>query len=376
MDPTSSVAVPVVGMHRSGTSMVAQLLEAGGVGFGPEDALAGPDADNRHGFWEHRALREINEQLLSRFGGDWRNPPRIPAGALGDSEHDDLRERARALLHTLSGAAPSWGWKDPRTCLLLPFWLPLLPPDPRVVFCLRHPADVAASLETRNRIPAELAGFLWQEYNACACAALPKAHVLVLSYEAVLRDPQAEALRCAEYLAQAGVELDVAAMVATVDRNLAHEQGGQADFPGWWPGGKELHELLSACASDNATWASVNSQPPPRDLGFVALMADASRMAEALDFRENAYEDRVREERESRQARESAVAELENLRAETKAAHAQREDLERRLRDQTALARQLGVELEDYRTLMDNLHGRLEVRLGRILRRVFQRLPG
>jgi hypothetical protein len=69
------------------------------------------------------------------------------------------------------GGASVWGWKDPRTCLTLPFWQYLLPPV-NYVICLRHPLSVARSLERRNSdFSLERGVYLWLAYleSVLAC---------------------------------------------------------------------------------------------------------------------------------------------------------------------------------------------------------------
>ena len=84
-----------------------------------------------------------------RLGGTWSEPPVLGAGWETDTALGDLRQRARAVIHQDFGAAPLWSWKNPRTCLTLPFWQRLLP-SMRYVICLRNPIDVARSLRRRN----------------------------------------------------------------------------------------------------------------------------------------------------------------------------------------------------------------------------------
>lgn len=338
--------------------MVSRMLEAGGVRFGVAEDLAGPNSDNPHGFWEHYGLREINESLLERFGGSWRNPPKISAQLLASPELDDLRKRAQDLLSSLGGSSPCWGWKDPRTSLVLPFWLSILQQSPSPILCLRHPSDVGASLARRNKISPGLAGFLWQEYTASACAALDVIDALVLSYENILQDPLREATRCARFFAKSGVDLDPALMVTAVDIDLAHHQVGDQDFPGWWEGGQEAYAHLSACAKDEASLSAALVKPPTPSHGFQDLMAEASNLATALDFRESAYADRVQETQTAMSEKDTAEQNLAN--AVQSAA------------DQEAKVQELSIMLEECRSQMDNLARRREVRLGQSIRNVFR----
>ena len=46
-----------------------------------------------------------------------------------------------------------WGWQDPRTSLILPFWLACVP-DLKIVVCLRNPLEVAVSLHQQHSTSA------------------------------------------------------------------------------------------------------------------------------------------------------------------------------------------------------------------------------
>src|ERR1700722_12084882 len=152
--------VCVLGMHRSGTTVAARLINLLGIDLGAEEHLLGPRPDNPKGFWEHGPIVELNEEILRRLGGNWREPPPLPPGWETSADFGDLRRRARDLV-ARSFASADWGWKDPRTCLTLPFWKRILPPS-HYVICMRSPAEVAASLEQRDGLPREKSIRLWQ----------------------------------------------------------------------------------------------------------------------------------------------------------------------------------------------------------------------
>jgi hypothetical protein len=78
---SASTIVCILGMHRSGTSLVSRALNVLGVYLGPEEQLMRPSTDNPAGHWESRPIKEINDEILSILGGSWQEPP--PAGGLG-----------------------------------------------------------------------------------------------------------------------------------------------------------------------------------------------------------------------------------------------------------------------------------------------------
>ena len=196
---TEPRVVCVLGMHRAGTSAIARVLNLLGVDLGPADQLMPAVPSNPRGHWEQWAIVRLNEEILERFGGSWNRPPVLPDGWEAAPILEDMRFRARALVKSTFGDAPLWGWKDPRTCLTLPFWRRLLPPM-RYVICLRNVVDVAHSLETRDGMTLEEAARLWRTYTSAALAHTAGHARLVIFYEDLMADWGRQARRLAEFL--------------------------------------------------------------------------------------------------------------------------------------------------------------------------------
>ncbi len=179
--PRSKRAVCVTGMHRSGTSLTAYALQVLGVSLGVRDRLMAPGPDNPAGYWENRDIKELNDEVLACLGGSWDQPPVLDPGWEQDSRLDPLRTRASDVLddafRLLRRERSLIGWKDPRLSLLLPFWRTVTPITTTIVM-LRDPAEVAASLRTRNGIEAPQAAMLWLRYLFAATANDP-GHLLV-----------------------------------------------------------------------------------------------------------------------------------------------------------------------------------------------------
>ncbi len=147
----------VIGMHRSGTTMLTGMLSTLGV-------FIGKDRDYN---WESDYIRKQNDWAISTSGGAWDYPRPIEA-LLADDRLVDLSAQylERRMIAVASraywGGGPfymaarrkhmqgDWGWKDPRNTFTLPIWLRLYP-DAKVLHIYRHGADVAASLRHRER---------------------------------------------------------------------------------------------------------------------------------------------------------------------------------------------------------------------------------
>ena len=188
-------------MHRSGTSIVTRLLNLAGMFVGVPEMLGGEAKDNPTGFWEFSLFREVNDAILTRFGGSWARVPPLERGWEERGELADLYQDAgRAIQHFF--CQPSfWGWKDPRASLTLPFWRQVLPEE-RYVICVRNPGEVAASLGGRNGITAAESHDLWQQYMLTSLAhtrGKPRAFV---HFDSLFED-------CESVLRRIGRELDL-----------------------------------------------------------------------------------------------------------------------------------------------------------------------
>ncbi|MEK6250794.1 MAG: sulfotransferase [Actinomycetota bacterium] len=181
----------ILGMHRSGTSLVAHVLHALGLDLGPEEHLMRPGPANPAGHWENEPINEINDEILSHLGGTWSQPPELPAGWERSGDLDQLRRQAREVVEADFGDSDRWGFKDPRNCLTLPFWQRLLPPM-RYVFCLRNPVDVAFSLNAREEepLPFEEGVELWLTYMRAGLAATAAHPLQIVFYEDLMIDPE------------------------------------------------------------------------------------------------------------------------------------------------------------------------------------------
>jgi hypothetical protein len=127
--------VPVLGMHRSGTSAVAGMLADHGLDFGP---VSQQNRFNPRGNREIRELNRLHDRVLERSGGSWWDPPARVRARSGD-----YRRRNR-ILRSIPGETV--GVKDPRLLLLLELWRDL---DPRPIGVIRNPVAVRESLERR-----------------------------------------------------------------------------------------------------------------------------------------------------------------------------------------------------------------------------------
>jgi hypothetical protein len=126
----------VCGSGRSGTSAVARLLHEAGLAVGHN--LIPPDEHNAEGYFEERPVIEANQAILNAAGV---GPP------FSSASREQIIEAAQPytgyMVVAAQNATPAW--KDPRFCWTLEPWLSVLDGRPRLIVCLRSPAEVAAS---------------------------------------------------------------------------------------------------------------------------------------------------------------------------------------------------------------------------------------
>jgi hypothetical protein len=141
----------VTGMHRSGTSLIASLIKVIGVELG--DRLYQADCFNVKGYFEDLDFLEFQRSLLQESC-----PPGVPGWPdWGWTEAESLNQdhfqtgltQAQGLIDQRNAQGGIWGWKDPRTSLMLDFWQQLLP-EARFLFVYRLPWDVADSILRLN----------------------------------------------------------------------------------------------------------------------------------------------------------------------------------------------------------------------------------
>jgi hypothetical protein len=193
--------VCVLGMHRSGTSLVSRVLNVLGLDLGPEEHLMRPNSENPTGYWESRPIKRINDEILSRLGGSWFEPPERGVGWEHRPALAGPRREARELIAADFSDSELWGFKDPRNSLTLPFWQRFLEPM-RYVICFRNPLDVAASLETREEepVPFEQGIGLWLTYVRGALAHTAGHPRELVFYEDLMADPGPVVDRLARFI--------------------------------------------------------------------------------------------------------------------------------------------------------------------------------
>lgn len=177
--PSQGKNLLILGMHRSGTSMVAGALARCGLHVGTEDDLMPAGADNPLGFWERKDVVSLNEDLMKAAGGSWFQPTGVE---VGDSP------QLSSLLAGLDQHTP-WLLKDPRILITWPAWRDSLK-NTATLFVYRSPLAVAGSLARRHGFPLDFGLLLWEFYNRQALSILSETGGALVSYETIAATPE------------------------------------------------------------------------------------------------------------------------------------------------------------------------------------------
>ena len=178
--------VVVLGMHRSGTSVVARIVNLLGLPLcSDDDLLSGPD--NPTGYWESGSLVRFNDRLLKIFGGSWAFPPYMSPNWENTPPVAAFRGEGA---HVFRRAYPGeeWVWKDPRACLTLPFWRTVWHEPPVVVFVSREPLEIYLSLGKRDGLGKAHCIALWERYTRSTLLGADGLPMVTISYDQLMKD--------------------------------------------------------------------------------------------------------------------------------------------------------------------------------------------
>lgn len=185
----------ILGMYRSGTSaLVLALNKLGYFTAIPQD-LASADEFNPDGYWENLRMMGFNNHLLSQFGLEAFGSKPMPLNWAGYPVSDILSAQALYLINDLYAGKSFAGWKDPRTCALLPFYLDLFERagiNAKFVLTLRNPVHTANSLHRKDHVPFGIALGTWTHFMLSALFFVPSDRLHLVCYEDFLLNTKAQ----------------------------------------------------------------------------------------------------------------------------------------------------------------------------------------
>ena len=156
---TKKPPVIIIGMHRSGTTLLSKLLENAGIFMGNKKEINN----------EALFFLKFNEYIFKQASASWDSPINLKFtnNFFKENIKRIFKKRANSPLiikylgikkflkyRTLERLPTQWGWKDPRNTFTLEIWRELYP-DAKVIHIYRNPVDVANSLKVRSLLNQE-----------------------------------------------------------------------------------------------------------------------------------------------------------------------------------------------------------------------------
>ena len=206
IDPESQPII-VLGVERSGTSVVAEMVHRWGAYAGPSEKLHKADAHAPRGYWEFLPLWALLAELGNfDAGATWWDhdfQERMEKKAADPV----FRKKATELMAEMHKGGP-WFWKDPALSHFLPFWKRIWG-DAIYIITVRNPLDTAVSWQkfimpsnVKFRISFVAMNLLrWQHIMTQILQHTEDAqHRLFLGYEDIMHNPRFQAERLASFL--------------------------------------------------------------------------------------------------------------------------------------------------------------------------------
>jgi hypothetical protein len=288
----------ILGMHRSGTSALAALLENMGAFIGSPEVLLPAVEDNPRGYWERRDVLDANEALFAASGATWLTPQKFDAAKISVEAREKfgaIASRVATDLHS----RPVSAVKDPRCCISLPFWMPFLK-QPFVVFIHRNPLEVARSLSKRGSCSIAEGIAAWEFYTRSAIAVMAGLPRAVVSHDELMRHPGAVCDMLADALQKNGAQsirkpaaAEIAGIVevrlhrekTTLDEFASHAVPAQAALHRAVCDGSAFHGaggVMSAAGLSTLEHLADQIIPLRARCGDNSLLADLRRQLEEL----------------------------------------------------------------------------------------------
>lgn len=152
----------VLGMHRSGTSAFTRVLNL--LGCALPDNLIGAGDGNETGHWEAISVVSLNDEIFTSAGSRWDDWGPLNDDWRQSSLRDDMLQKTVTLIEDHADLGSLFAIKDPRLCRLADVWLAAMEEakvEPSAVLMVRNPAEVIASLETRDLMAPGYSQLLW-----------------------------------------------------------------------------------------------------------------------------------------------------------------------------------------------------------------------
>jgi len=212
MSATEGIAkccpIIVLGVERSGTSVVAEMVHRWGAYPGESEKVRKGDEHNPQGYWEYTPIWDFLVELGDFAEGvswwDVSFQERVKK-KLCVPQH---RDKAMELIAVMEKEGKPWVWKDPALSFFLPFWKEIWG-DAAYIIMVRNPYDIALSWQ-KFVIPSGMEGSVnliagnllrWQYMTLLILEHTEEDEKKIfIPYEGLVQEPWEQAKRLYEFL--------------------------------------------------------------------------------------------------------------------------------------------------------------------------------
>jgi len=197
----------ILGMDRSGTSIVANLVHRWGAYGGDPDQLSEGDERNLHGYWENELIGEFNALFSRGVGVRFWHPDFVDT-ITAKAADPHWRNAALDIIAMMGDQGRIWFWKEPYISVYLPFWKQIWG-SATYVITVRNPYDSAVSWqkfivprEAQQTIRTEAANLLrWQAMMMSALENTQDCNSKIfIPYEDLVNEPRKQCRRLCNFL--------------------------------------------------------------------------------------------------------------------------------------------------------------------------------
>ncbi len=193
----------VLGMPRGGTSVACRGLKALGIDLG--DNLSPVNHEwNPKGFWEdNEIVYKVNARVITALKISWESLQWFYSIDMNDDKLIPIKKFAADLLKQRFSNTQYWGFKDPNTVKILPFWADMfnqLQIKDHYLIALRNPLSCAQSYHKLTGIDVEHGLLLWFTHMMAAVEGTKGKHRIIVSYELLIKHPREQLERIKQIL--------------------------------------------------------------------------------------------------------------------------------------------------------------------------------
>ena len=197
----------ILGVDRSGTSLVANLVHLWGAYGGDLAQLSKGDEGNRHGYWENQLLADFMEHFGIDIGIDFWHPSYVDVITTKAAD-PYYRNKALSLISMMERKERVWFWKEPWLSVMLPFWKQIWS-GATYVITVRNPYDSALSwqkffLPEEAQLKISIVAATLLRWQAMLMSALENTQdctrKIFIRYEDLVNEPQKQCRRLFNFL--------------------------------------------------------------------------------------------------------------------------------------------------------------------------------